>query len=73
MQWILEYQSLILSSLCAATLSGVAVGWWVKQRFITQTQLLEQQLVSEKQLHQQQQQQLWTTQEEEAVGKAMTS
>ncbi|RCW24219.1 DNA recombination protein RmuC [Vibrio parahaemolyticus] len=54
MQWILEYQSLILSSLCAATLSGVAVGWWVKQRFITQTQLLEQQLVSEKQLHQQQ-------------------
>lgn len=54
MQWILEYQSLILSSLCAATLSGVAAGWWVKQRFITQTQLLEQQLVSEKQLHQQQ-------------------
>lgn len=30
------------------------MGWWVKQRFITQTQLLEQQLVSEKQLHQQQ-------------------
>ncbi|ETY36410.1 rmuC family protein, partial [Vibrio parahaemolyticus EKP-028] len=30
------------------------VGWWVKQRFITQTQLLEHQLVSEKQLHQQQ-------------------
>ncbi|MCF9123636.1 DNA recombination protein RmuC [Vibrio parahaemolyticus] len=54
MQWILEYQSLILSSLFAATASGVAVGWWVKQRFITQTQLLEQQLVSEKQLHQQQ-------------------
>ncbi|ELA7888949.1 DNA recombination protein RmuC [Vibrio parahaemolyticus] len=54
MQWILEHQSLILSSLLAATASGVAVGWWVKQRFITQTQLLEQQLVSEKQLHQQQ-------------------
>ncbi|TOQ80783.1 DNA recombination protein RmuC [Vibrio parahaemolyticus] len=54
MQWILEHQSLILSSLYAATASGVAVGWWVKQRFITQTQLLEQQLVSEKQLHQQQ-------------------
>ncbi|EMI4154303.1 TPA: DNA recombination protein RmuC [Vibrio parahaemolyticus] len=54
MQWILEHQSLILSSLFAATASGVAVGWWVKQRFITQTQLLEQQLVSEKQLHQQQ-------------------
>ncbi|EGR0064808.1 DNA recombination protein RmuC [Vibrio parahaemolyticus] len=54
MQWILEYQSLILSSLFAATASGVAVGWWVKQRFITQTQLLEHQLVSEKQLHQQQ-------------------
>ncbi|MBE4471245.1 DNA recombination protein RmuC [Vibrio parahaemolyticus] len=53
MQWILEHQSLILSSLFAATASGVAVGWWVKQRFITQTQLLEQQLVSEKQLHQQ--------------------
>ncbi|MFW1500905.1 DNA recombination protein RmuC [Vibrio parahaemolyticus] len=54
MQWILEHQSLILSSLFAATASGVALGWWVKQRFITQTQLLEQQLVSEKQLHQQQ-------------------
>ncbi|MDF4949088.1 DNA recombination protein RmuC [Vibrio parahaemolyticus] len=54
MQWILEHQSLILSSLFAATASGVAVGWWVKQRFITHTQLLEQQLVSEKQLHQQQ-------------------
>ncbi len=54
MQWILEHQSLILSSLFAATASGVAVGWWVKQRFITQTQLLEQHLVSEKQLHQQQ-------------------
>ncbi len=54
MQWILEHQSLILSSLFAVTASGVAVGWWVKQRFITQTQLLEQQLVSEKQLHQQQ-------------------
>ncbi|MGL1192773.1 DNA recombination protein RmuC [Vibrio parahaemolyticus] len=54
MQWILEHQSLILSSLFAATACGVAVGWWVKQRFITQTQLLEQQLVSEKQLHQQQ-------------------
>ncbi|MBE3760258.1 DNA recombination protein RmuC [Vibrio parahaemolyticus] len=54
MQWILEHQSLILSSLFAATASGVAVGWWVKQRFMTQTQLLEHQLVSEKQLHQQQ-------------------
>lgn len=54
MQWILEHQSLILSSLFSATVSGIAVGWWVKQRFITQTQLLEQQLSSEKQLHQQQ-------------------
>ncbi|CAH0531116.1 hypothetical protein CTH30272_03430 [Allocatenococcus thiocycli] len=54
MQWILEHQSLILSTLCAAAASGAAVGWWVKQRFITQTQLLEQQLSAEKQLHQQQ-------------------
>ncbi|MBR9788027.1 MAG: DNA recombination protein RmuC [Vibrionaceae bacterium] len=54
MQWILEHQSLILSSLCAAVVSGAAVGWWVKQRFITQTQLLEQRLSAEKQLHQQQ-------------------
>ncbi|MEF1248844.1 DNA recombination protein RmuC [Vibrio owensii] len=54
MQWILEHQSLIFSSLFTATISGVAVGWWVKQRFATQTQLLEQQLSSEKQLHQQQ-------------------
>lgn len=54
MQWILEHQSLILSSLFTATISGVAVGWWAKQRFATQTQLLEQQLSSEKQLHQQQ-------------------
>ncbi|USD50074.1 DNA recombination protein RmuC [Vibrio sp. SCSIO 43153] len=54
MQWILEHQSLILSSLFTATISGIAVGWWVKQRFATQTQLLEQQIFSEKQLHQQQ-------------------
>ncbi|ANQ20267.1 recombinase RmuC [Vibrio natriegens] len=54
MQWILEHQSLILSTLCAAAASGAAVGLWVKQRFITQTQLLEQQLSAEKQLHQQQ-------------------
>ncbi|AXB30140.1 DNA recombination protein RmuC [Vibrio campbellii] len=54
MQWILEHQSLILSSLFTATISGAVVGWWVKQRFATQTQLLEQQLSSEKQLHQQQ-------------------
>ncbi|MFN1514527.1 DNA recombination protein RmuC [Vibrio owensii] len=58
MQWILEHQSLILSSLFTATISGVAVGWWVKQRFATQTQLLEQQLSSEKQLHQQQLEQM---------------
>ncbi|MGY0616798.1 DNA recombination protein RmuC [Vibrio sp. FJH11] len=58
MQWILEHQSLILSSLCAAAASGVAVGWWVKQRLVTQTQLLEQQLASEKQLHQQQLEQI---------------
>ncbi|MGR5068706.1 MULTISPECIES: DNA recombination protein RmuC [Vibrio] len=54
MQWILEYQSLIFSSLFAATVSGVTVGWWVKQHFATQTQLLEQQLHSEKQFHHQQ-------------------
>ncbi|MDV6253214.1 DNA recombination protein RmuC [Vibrio sp. EA2] len=54
MQWILEHQSLILSSLCAAAASGIAVGWWVKQRFITQTQLLEQQLSTEKHFYQQQ-------------------
>ncbi|EDP58815.1 DNA recombination protein RmuC [Vibrio sp. AND4] len=54
MQWILEHQSLILSSVLTATVSGVAVGWWVKQRFATQIQLLEQQRYSEKQLYQQQ-------------------
>ena len=54
MQWILEHQSLILSSVLTATVSGVAVGWWIKQRFATQIQLLEQQRSSEKQLYQQQ-------------------
>ncbi len=54
MQWILEHQILIISSLCAAAASSVTVGWWIKQRLTTQTQLLEQQLVSQKQLHLQQ-------------------
>ncbi len=54
MQWILEHQTLIISSLCAAAASSVTVGWWIKQRLTTQTQLLEHQLASEKQYHQQQ-------------------
>ncbi|MFM2588390.1 DNA recombination protein RmuC [Vibrio sp. TBV020] len=50
MQWILEHQSVLVSGLVSAITSGVAVGWWVKQKMRFDNQLLEQQLESNQQL-----------------------
>ncbi|MBA5764062.1 DNA recombination protein RmuC [Vibrio sp. 404] len=50
MQWIIENQSVLLSALGGAAVSGIAVGWWVKQKFSLESQLLEQQLQSNQQL-----------------------
>ena len=44
MQWILEHQSVLVSGVAGAISSGVAVGWWVKQKMRFDNQLLEQQL-----------------------------
>ncbi|EGU37358.1 hypothetical protein VII00023_18664 [Vibrio ichthyoenteri ATCC 700023] len=50
MQWIIENQSVLLSGLGGAVASGLAAGWWVKQKFSLESQLLEQQLQSNQQL-----------------------
>ncbi|UUM30566.1 DNA recombination protein RmuC [Vibrio japonicus] len=50
MQWILENQGLIVSALSGAVLSGLGVGWWIKQKMQFSHQLMEQQLVSNQQL-----------------------
>ncbi|HAS61644.1 MAG TPA: DNA recombination protein RmuC [Vibrio sp.] len=50
MQWIIENQSVLLSALGGAAVSSIAVGWWVKQKFSLESQLLEQQLQSNQQL-----------------------
>ncbi|OLQ95742.1 recombinase RmuC [Vibrio ponticus] len=50
MQWIIENQSVLFSALGGAAISGVAVGWWVKQKLSLESQLLEQQLESNQQL-----------------------
>ncbi|MGF1911263.1 DNA recombination protein RmuC [Vibrio kasasachensis] len=50
MQWIIENQSMLFSAFGGAALSGIAVGWWVKQKLTLESQLLEQQLESNRQL-----------------------
>lgn len=58
MQWIFENQSALWSALVSAGATGVAIGWWVKQRYRLKTQLLEQQLEQQSHWHAQQIQQL---------------
>ncbi len=50
MQWILEYQSLLISAVSGLVIGGASIGWWVKQKMQFQLQLAEQQLQSQKQL-----------------------
>ncbi|NVD08085.1 DNA recombination protein RmuC [Vibrio sp. JPW-9-11-11] len=50
MQWILEYQAFLVSGVSGALISGVAVGWWVKQKMRFDQQRLEQQLIAHQQL-----------------------
>ncbi len=53
MQWIIEYQSLLLmSAACIVGSAGIA-GWWMKQRMQLQLSQLQQQLASQQQLHEQ--------------------
>ena len=58
MQWILEHQMTLIAAISSALASGVAVSWWIKQKFSFQQQLLEQQIDSDKQLHESQTSQL---------------
>ncbi|MDN3614685.1 DNA recombination protein RmuC [Vibrio gallaecicus] len=58
MQWIIEHQMTLITAISSALASGIAVSWWVKQKFSFQQQLLEQQIESDKQLHESQAQQL---------------
>ncbi|WGW01946.1 DNA recombination protein RmuC [Vibrio sp. YMD68] len=58
MQWILEHQTLVTSSIASAVMAGLAAGWWVKQKMQLTAQRLEQQLVSNEQLHLAQKEQL---------------
>ncbi len=54
MQWILDNQNLLFTALGSAAISGVAVGWWIKQKMQFHQQLLQQQLESDQQLTSQQ-------------------
>ncbi|EGA68329.1 DNA recombination protein RmuC [Vibrio sinaloensis DSM 21326] len=54
MQWILDNQNLLFTALGSAAISGVAVGWWIKQKMQFHQQLLQQQLESNQQLTSQQ-------------------
>ncbi|MCK6265559.1 DNA recombination protein RmuC [Vibrio sp. ZSDE26] len=58
MQWIIEHQTLLASSIASAVASGLAAGWWIKHKMQLTTQRLEQQLESQNQLHTSQQSQL---------------
>ncbi|NGZ68669.1 DNA recombination protein RmuC [Vibrio aestuarianus subsp. cardii] len=53
MQWIIENQVLVLSTLSSAVISGLAVGWWVKQKLNLKSELLQQQMDSNNTHHQQ--------------------
>ncbi|NAX44502.1 MULTISPECIES: DNA recombination protein RmuC [unclassified Vibrio] len=54
MQWIIENQALVLSTLGSAVLSGSVAGWWVKQKLNLKSELLQQQLETHQAHHQQQ-------------------
>lgn len=54
MQWIIENQVLVLSTLSSAVISGSAVGWWVKQKLNLKSELLQQQIDTNNAHHQQQ-------------------
>ncbi|MGC7892490.1 DNA recombination protein RmuC [Vibrio anguillarum] len=54
MQWIIENQALVLSTLSSAVLSGSVAGWWVKQKLNLKSELLQQQLETHQAHHQQQ-------------------
>lgn len=58
MQWVVENQTVILSVLGGALISGVTVGWWVKQKLRLKAELLQQQLDSSNLWHQQQLEQM---------------
>ncbi|MCE7626398.1 DNA recombination protein RmuC, partial [Vibrio fluvialis] len=58
MQWILENPAVWISTLSGAVVSAAAAGWWVKQKYQLQAQLLEQQLTSDARWHEQQLEQL---------------
>ena len=50
MQWILDNLTLVMVVIGCALLSGVAVGWWVKQKMTLGHQLLKQQMESAREL-----------------------
>ena len=58
MQWIIEHQTTLIAAASTAVISGSLVGWWIKQKLSFQQQLLEQQLESDRQLHESQTSQL---------------
>ncbi|MBF9001980.1 DNA recombination protein RmuC [Vibrio nitrifigilis] len=58
MQWIIEHQLTLLSSLVSAAVAGGVASWWIKQKLQLKSQLLEQQLESQTHWHQQQVEQL---------------
>ncbi len=58
MQWFLEYQQLVIGVLASSAISGVGVGWWIKQKLSFENRLLQQQLDASQKIAQTQQSQL---------------
>ncbi|RSD29937.1 DNA recombination protein RmuC [Vibrio pectenicida] len=50
MQWILDNTAFVMATLSCMALSGILVGWWVRQQMHFEHKLLKQQLESSQQL-----------------------
>lgn len=50
MQWIIENQELVITILSSGIFSAFIVGWWIKQKYQFQIQLLKQQAEAEQNL-----------------------
>lgn len=58
MQWIIENQELVITIIVSGIVAALIVGWWIKQKYQFQIQLLEQQAEAEKNLLQAKNEQL---------------
>jgi len=51
MQWVIQNQQILIAAVAGLAVGGVCVGWWIKQKMQLSSELLAQQLDTEKQWH----------------------